>query len=280
MVEVTVATREKSKLRIALAGVSGGGKTLGALLLASGMTGGDFQKICLIDTEHKRGQLYANRSDLGIGAFYYIELAPPYSPAHYKEAVDAAVRTGGVLEIKAGIAAQPNKNSYTAWDEAGRIQNDFINYLLSVNCHTICTLRVKQDYVLTENDRGKQVPVKVGMAPVQRDDVEYEFDLMLNIGRNHIATASKDVTFLDGLNAVITPELGKQLADWANEGKEPVRCEACGHLVSATGKMTLAQLAEFTRKTYGKCLCAACAKKAELARRAAEKDKEAAYEAQ
>ena len=280
MVEVTVATREKSKLRIALAGVSGGGKTLGALLLASGMTGGDFKKICLIDTEHKRGQLYANRSDLGIGAFYYIELTPPYSPAHYKEAVDAAVRTvgpegvvivdslsharnssGGVLEIKAGIAAQPNKNSYTAWDEAGRIQNDFINYLLSVNCHTICTLRVKQDYVLTENDRGKQVPVKVGMAPVQRDDVEYEFDLMLNIGRDHIATASKDVTFLDGLNTVITPELGKQLADWANEGKEPVRCEACGHLVSATGKMTLAQLAEFTRKTYGKCLCAACAKR-------------------
>ena len=130
--------------------------------------------------------------------------------------------SGGVLEIKAGIAAQPNKNSYTAWDEAGRIQNDFINYLLSVNCHTICTLRVKQDYVLTENDRGKQVPVKVGMAPVQRDDVEYEFDLMLNIGRDHIATASKDVTFLDGLNTVITPELGKQLADWANEGKEPV----------------------------------------------------------
>ena len=31
MVEITRATREKSKLRIALAGVSGGGKTLGAL---------------------------------------------------------------------------------------------------------------------------------------------------------------------------------------------------------------------------------------------------------
>ena len=41
MVEVTRATREKSKLRIALAGVSGGGKTLGALLLASGLTGGE-----------------------------------------------------------------------------------------------------------------------------------------------------------------------------------------------------------------------------------------------
>lgn len=206
MVEITRATREKSKLRIALAGVSGGGKTLGALLLASGLTGGDFSKVCLIDTEHRRGELYANRSDLGIGEFWYIELKAPYSPDRYKECVDAAVQkvgpngvvivdslshawnsSGGVLEIKAGIAAQPNKNSYTAWDEAGRIQNNFINYLLSVNCHTICTLRVKQDYVLTENDRGKQVPVKVGLAPVQRDDVEYEFDIMFTIGRDHMS---------------------------------------------------------------------------------------------
>ena len=188
---------------------------------------------------------------------------------------------GGVLEIKAGIAAQPGKNSYTAWDEAGRIQNDFINYLLSVNCHTICTLRVKQDYVLTENDRGKQVPVKVGLAPVQRDDVEYEFDIMFNIGRDHIAATSKDVTFLDGFNAVITPELGRQLAAWADEGKEPVRCEECGSLVAATGKMTIEQLAGYTREHYGKCLCSACAVKAERARRAAEKkEQEAAHEAQ
>lgn len=184
---------------------------------------------------------------------------------------------GGVLEIKADIAAKPGKNSYTAWDEAGRIQNDFINYLLSVNCHTICTLRVKQDYVLTENDRGKQVPVKVGLAPVQRDDVEYEFDIMFTIGRDHIATTSKDVTFLDGFGAVITSDLGKQLAEWANDGKEPTRCEECGRLVSATSKMTIDQLADYTRKTYGKCLCAACAVKLEKARRAAEKEKETAH---
>lgn len=130
MVEITRATREKSKLRIALAGVSGGGKTLGALLLASGLTGGDFSKVCLIDTEHRRGELYANRSDLGIGEFWYIELKAPYSPDRYKECVDAAVQkvgpngvvivdslshawnsSGGVLEIKAGIAAQPNKTA-------------------------------------------------------------------------------------------------------------------------------------------------------------------------
>ena len=109
MVDITLATREKSKLRIALAGVSGGGKTLGALLLAAGLTGGDFSKVCLIDTEHRRGLLYANRSDLGIGQFYHIELKAPYSPDHYKEAVDAAVKTVGpegvVAKEKAAVIA-------------------------------------------------------------------------------------------------------------------------------------------------------------------------------
>ena len=99
---------------------------------------------------------------------------------------------------------------------------------------------------------------------------------MFTIGRDHIATTSKDVTFLDGFGAVITPELGQQLAEWANDGKEPIRCEECGRLVSATSKMTIDQLAGYTRKTYGKCLCQACARKAEIARRAAEKEKEAA----
>lgn len=70
-----------------------------------------------------------------------------------------------MLEIKAGHCRPAQQEQLYRLDEAGRIQNDFINYLLSVNCHTICTLRVKQDYVLTENDRGKQVPVKVAWPP-------------------------------------------------------------------------------------------------------------------
>ena len=59
-----------------------------------------------------------------------------------------------------------------------------------------------KDAAFVDEYRGKQVPVKVGLAPVQRDDVEYEFDIMFTIGRDHIATTSKDVTFLDGFGAV------------------------------------------------------------------------------
>ena len=48
-------TRQKAKLRMALQGVSGGGKTLGALYIAYGMTG-EWGKVALIDTQHERAR--------------------------------------------------------------------------------------------------------------------------------------------------------------------------------------------------------------------------------
>ena len=50
-------TRKKAKLRLALTGVSGAGKTLSALYIAYGITG-DWSKIALIDTEHERARFY------------------------------------------------------------------------------------------------------------------------------------------------------------------------------------------------------------------------------
>ena len=95
-----------------------------------------------------------------------------------------------------------------------------MNTVLAVDAHTICTMRSKMAYELQEDEKGKKKPVKMGLAPVQRDDTEYEFDIVLDIGRDHIATASKDVTFLDKYGQVITPELGKQLAAWLDDGVE------------------------------------------------------------
>ena len=71
-------TRQKAKLRMALQGVSGGGKTLSALYIAYGMTG-DWGKVALIDTEHERAREYANRRELPTptGAFLYAPMEPP-----------------------------------------------------------------------------------------------------------------------------------------------------------------------------------------------------------
>ena len=165
------ATRAKSKARIALIGASGSGKTLSALYLAYGFTG-DWSKIALIDTEHERGRFYANREDLGTGEFLYASLTAPYSAERYVQYVTEAAKVvgedgvvivdslshawkgeGGVLDRKAEIAQRSNKNDYTAWDDAGQIQNHLIDTILSVPSHTILTMRTKMAYAMEQNDR-------------------------------------------------------------------------------------------------------------------------------
>ena len=278
-------TRQRAKLRMALTGVSGAGKTLGALYIAYGITN-DWGKIALIDTEHERARFYANRSDLGTGEFLYSSFAPPYSPERYKALVSegaAAVgpdgvvivdsfshawnNEGGILDLKEAIAAQKGKNSYTAWQEAGKEQNSLVNTILSADCHVIVTMRSKMEYALQENERGKMEPRKMGLAPIQREDTEYEFDIVLDIARNHVATASNDTTFLDRFGAVITPQLGRDLADWLNSGtthadkpeKEAPTCTDCGKVIEAHGKTPPATIIQRSVKSFGRPLCWECA---------------------
>lgn len=269
-------SRAKSKARIAVTGPSGAGKTLSALYLAYGLAG-DWQRVALIDTEHERGRFYADRSDLQTGAFLYAALTPPYSPERYIDYVRSAAQAvgedgvvivdsfshawdneGGVLDIKSEIAKRQGKNDYTAWDEAGRIQNSLVNALLSVPCHTIITMRAKMAYAMEINDKGRTVPVKIGLAPVQRDSTEYEFDICLQINREHIACASKDTTFLDSWQGVVTPELGRQLNEFLCQGEEPPRCTDCGAVIMSDGKRTVKQIIGGSVKNYGRQLCMKC----------------------
>lgn len=273
------ATRAQSKARIALTGPSGAGKTLSALYLAYGLTG-DWNKVALIDTEHERARFYANREDFGTGAFLYAPLLPPYSPDKYINYVRSAAQTvgedgvvivdsfshawdneGGVLDIKSQIAQQRGKNDYTAWDEAGKVQNNLVNAILSVPCHTIVTMRTKMAYAMEVNERGKTVPVKIGLAPVQRENTEYEFDMVFQLDRQHVAALSKDTTFLDSWTGVITPALGEQLGEWLSKGTEPPRCADCGRAIMSDSKRTAAQIVGGTVKNYGRPLCMSCVAK-------------------
>ena len=276
MIVVEPVTRAKSKARIALTGPSGSGKTLSALYLAFGIAG-DWNKVALIDTEHERGRFYANREDFKTGSFLYSPMTPPYNPDKYVDYVQSAAQAvgedgvvivdsfshawdneGGVLDIKSQIAQQRGKNDYTAWDEAGKIQNNLVNTILSVNCHTIVTMRAKMAYAMEVNERGKTVPVKIGLAPVQRENTEYEFDIVFQLDRQHTATLSKDTTFLDSWSGVITPELVKQLGEWLSQGVEPPRCSDCGKVIMSDGKRTVRQIIDGTVKNYGKKLCMPC----------------------
>ena len=68
------------------------------------------------------------------------------------------------------------------------------------------TMRSKTEYVLEKDERtGRTAPRKVGLAPVQRDGMEYEFTAVFDLSIDgHIATASKDrTTLFDGSNGTI-----------------------------------------------------------------------------
>ncbi len=221
------ATRKKAKLRLALIGPTGSGKTMSALKLAFGMGG----KIGIVDTENGSADLYAHLGDYDV-----ITLEKPYTVLKYREAISAFERekydtiivdslshawagAGGLLEKQGNLAAKPGANSYAAWREVTPDHNALVEALLTSPAHIIATMRVKTEYVLETNERGKQVPRKVGLQPVQRDGMEYEFTIVMDVDANHKASASKDrTTLFNGWYDTISEDTGRKLRDWLEAG--------------------------------------------------------------
>ncbi len=58
--------------------------------------------------------------------------------------------------------------------------------------HIIACLRAKMDYTQEKDDRGRTKITKVGLAPVQREGMEYEFDVVGDMTVLHNLMVSKD----------------------------------------------------------------------------------------
>jgi hypothetical protein len=262
--EIRKAQRTKAKLRLGIAAPSGAGKTYSSLLLAFGLGG----KVGLIDTEHGSGDLYAHLGDydvIGIEAPYavskYIEAIKAFEEAGYDTIIidslsHAWAGDGGLLD-KQGKLADRGENSYAAWRKVTPDHNALVDALLQSKAHIIATMRSKQDYVLEVNDKGKQVPKKVGLAPVQRDGMEYEFTVMLDIDQQHVASASKDRTSLfDGRYFKINQDTGKELLAWLESGAEPApkptmsESAIADHIAAFDECTTLAALQQAGNKAY------------------------------
>lgn len=224
----TKAARQSAKLKLAITGPSGSGKTTAALRCARGLVG-ESGKIAVIDTENRSASLYSDITDFDV-----LNLETPLKHSKFAEAIQAADSNSydcviidsashlweAILEYKAKLDKRPGGNSYTNWNEAGSKFKEVIACLLGANLHVISCLRSKMEYILQENAKGKMAPQKVGMAPIMRDGIEYEFTVVLDLEMDHLAKSSKDRTrMFDGETLEITEEIGEQLSKWL-EGAE------------------------------------------------------------
>lgn len=229
-IQIRKAERSQSKLRIGLAGPSGAGKTMSALKLARGIAGST-GKILMIDTERGSGDLYAHITNYDI-----ISLTPPYAPKNYVQAIEAGEDAGYDVVIidslshawsdEGGLLDQADKlsaggNRFTAWASLTPQHRTLVNGMLNSDAHIIATVRSKQEYAMERDEKtGKSSVKKLGMAPVQRDGMEYEFTVFMDIEQNHNAHTSKDRTdlFRDEV-FMIDEKTGERLISWLKEAK-------------------------------------------------------------
>ena len=233
--EFRKAERRKAKLRLGITGVAGSGKTYGALLVAFGLGG----KIAMIDTENGSGDLYS-----ALGDYDICSLSAPFTVQKYLDAIKTAESAGydiiiidslshawagegGLLDMQGKIADSGRKNSFAAWREVTPLHNKLIDTMLASKCHIIATMRSKTDYVQVENEKGRMEIRKVGLAPVQRDGMEYEFGVIFDLGINHIVNVSKDRTSLfDGEVFKLSQETGQALKKWLDTGIDKNRIKS------------------------------------------------------
>ncbi len=224
------ATKKQAKLRLAFVGPAGSGKTYSALEVASHLG----ERIAVLDTERGSASKYAD-----IFAFDALE-PESFSPDTYVEAIRAAEEAGydvlvidslshawmgkdGALELVDQAAKRSKSgNSFAAWREVTPKHNALVDAMLGARLHIIATMRAKTEWVIVENDKGRKEPKKLGLAPIQRDGLEYEFDVVgdLDHDSNFVVSKSRCPALTGKIINRPGEELAKVLRGWLSDGAE------------------------------------------------------------
>lgn len=216
------ATKFQIKIRLALSGASGSGKTFSALSIASYFG----KSIALIDTEHGSASRYADKFEFDV-----CEL-DNHHPSRYIEAIQAAERAGYEVIIIDSLShawfseLELAGKGFDGWKTVRPLERKLIDAMVGSKCHIIATMRSKTEYIMEDytakDGRTKTAPKKIGTAPVQSSGIEYEFDVAGEMNHEHILTISKsrcseltDRTFLNPGR-----EIAEILKNWM-QGAEP-----------------------------------------------------------
>lgn len=189
MIQFNKAVKYEAKGRVALIGPAGSGKSFTALTLAR-LLAGPNGKIAAVDTEHGSLSKYADMFDFDV-----VELSS-YSPDNFMEALKAAeaakydvfvadslshfwMGKDGALEfVDVAAKRSSSRDGMAGWKEFRPHERAMVDAMIASPMHVVCTMRTKTAYEEHVNDKGKKVRVKIGLAPVQREGLEYEFDVV------------------------------------------------------------------------------------------------------
>jgi hypothetical protein len=213
-----------AKLRFAVSGPAGSGKTYTLLKLATELGG----PIALLDTEHGSASKYAD-----IFEFDVLEL-DSYDPLHLIELIDEAAenqyrvlcidslshfwvgKDGELDKVDRAARRMQTPNSFSAWKQVTPIHNALIDKIISAPLHVLVSMRSKTEWILDRDDRtGKTVPRKVGLAPVMRDGIEYEFDVCGEMDQENTLQVTK--SRCPKLSGGVFPKPSRELADVLKE---------------------------------------------------------------
>ena len=229
-VSFTKATKTQSRLRMAIAGPSKSGKTYTSLVFGVALANGG--TLALIDTERGSASKYADLFEFDV-----LEL-DRFSPDDYIKGIRAAEGAGytvliidslshawegkgGILEMHDDATKRSrSKNSWAAWREVTPQHRSLVDAILSSRCHVIVTMRSKMAYIQTEDSRGKTTIEKVGMAPIQRQGMEYEFDIMASMDHEHNmhVGGSRCIAIDNTMVSKPTAEWFQVVRDWLTDG--------------------------------------------------------------
>lgn len=224
------AVKEKAKLRFAIYGLSGGGKTYTSLRIATGFSTYLNKRIAFIDSE-RSASLYADVFDFDVLELDKLDIDS------YVQAINTAEKNNYeilvidslshawcelLMEVDAIAKAKYRGNTFAAWNEGTPKQKKLINTIIRFNGHIIVTMRANTEWESSTNDGGKSRPVRVGLKHEQGKNIEYEFSLLGSIDQDHILHIQKDRTskFQDKLITKPDEEFGIELIKWLETGAE------------------------------------------------------------
>lgn len=225
------AIKYAAKGRVALVGPAGSGKSYSMLTLAKALAAGG--KVAAIDTEHGSLSKYADLFDFDV-----VELAS-FTPRAFLTALEAAGEAGyavfccdslshfwtgkdGALEFVDNANARA-KDKMSGWRVFRPYERDMVDAMLMSPCHVICTMRTKTEYSEVTDEHGKKKRAKVGLAPVQRDGLEYEFDLVGYLDEENTLIVDKTRCSSYQGKAIRKPDVKAfaPFADWLKGSERP-----------------------------------------------------------